>query len=94
MTIPLIAKHMAVAIFKKLPGTTKKRSEGAWDITLNCLVKNKLCTYNNGHLVLTPSGSKKNNQHKKEPDSAAKVTFFDNVILPNLSLGLNKPPEK
>lgn len=92
MIIPVLAKHMMVAIFKKLPGTAKVRSEGAWEIAKSSLEANGLAkVYSSGQIVLTAKGTKYNMRHAKETDSMAKIKFFDSTILPHIKIGAQEP---
>lgn len=90
--IPALAKHMAVAIYKKLPGAPKTRAEGAWDITLASIEKNGLGKADgNGMVKLTSEGQKRSSKHAQEPNSPMKVAFFDKYIRPHLKIGAQDP---
>lgn len=86
--IPTLAKHMAVAIFKKLDGSVKERAQGAWDITLASMEKNGLGKPDGkGTVKLTPTGQKRSSQHAQESNSFVKVAYFDKYIRPHLKIG-------
>lgn len=87
VTVPALVKHMTLAVLRKaeLSGTPAEKFHAALKIALAQCARYGFIgaagTEDLAQLTLTPTGTKKDAAHRREPDSFTKSSQFDVLAL-------------